>query len=159
VLISDEFTHPHKRRTMVEKRARKFNGVAADIPAPELEGPADAEVTLVGWGSTYGVILEAREILAKQGVVTNQLPITWIVPFKGKEVSKILTGCKKVLIVENNYSGQFARYMRSETGFSADGHIRKYDGEPFMPHHVAESVLELMETGAEVHVPYQEMIV
>ena len=39
---------------------------------------------------------------------------------------------KKVIIVENNYSGQFARYLRSETGFAAHGHIRKYDGEPFL---------------------------
>ena len=47
---------------------------------------------------------------------------------------------KRVIIVENNYSGQFARYLRSETSFVADGHIRKYDGEPFMPHHIVDGV-------------------
>jgi 2-oxoglutarate ferredoxin oxidoreductase subunit alpha len=159
VIISDEYTHPHKRRRMVEKRARKFQGVAADVPAPELEGPAGAEVTLVGWGSTYGVIREAIERLAEHGVVANQLPIKWIVPFHGDEVSKILTAANKVIIVENNHSGQFARYMRSETGFSADAHIRKYDGEPFMPHHVVDGVLELVKGESEIYVPYQEMIV
>lgn len=159
VLISDEYTHPHKRRKMVEKRARKFRGVAADVPAPTLEGPAHAEVTLVGWGSTYGVIREAVEMLGEQGVVANQLAIKWIVPFHGAEVGEILSGAKRVLIVENNHSGQFARYLRSETGFTAHGHIRKYDGEPFMPHHVVEGVLELMKGDAEVHVPYQEIIV
>ena len=159
VIISDEFTHPHKRRAMVEKRARKFEGVAADILAPELEGPAGAEVTLVGWGSTYGVIREAIERLADLGVVVNHLPIRWIVPFHGDEVGEILTAANKVLIVENNYSGQFARYMRSETGFSAAGHIRKYDGEPFMPHHVVDGVLELVKGESEIYVPYQEMIV
>ena len=159
VIISDEFTHPHKRRRSVEKRARKFRGVAADVPAPTLEGPQDAEVTLVGWGSTYGVIREAIEMLANQGVVANQLAIKWIVPFHGEAVNEILTSAKRVLIVENNHSGQFARYMRSETGFTADGHIRKYDGEPFMPHHVVDGVLELLQSGADIHVPYQEMIV
>jgi 2-oxoglutarate ferredoxin oxidoreductase subunit alpha len=159
VLISDEYTHPHKRRRMVEKRARKFQGVAADVPAPELEGPAKADVTLVGWGSSYGVIREACEILAEQGVKANQLPIKWIVPFHGDEVLKILGKAKKVIIVENNHSGQFARYLRSETGFSAHAHIRKYDGEPFMPHHVVEGVLELVKGESEVYVPYQEMIV
>ena len=49
---------------------------------------------------------------------------------------------KNVIMVENNYSGQFARYLRSETGFDAHGHIRKYDGEPFMPHHIVEAVKE-----------------
>ncbi len=81
VIISDEFTHPHKRRRSVEKRARKFQGVAAQVPPPTLEGPQDAEVTLVGWGSTYGVIREAIEMLVEQGVVANQFAIKWIVPF------------------------------------------------------------------------------
>ena len=58
-LISDEFTNPHKRRQMVEKRARKFNNILSDILPPVLEGPADADVTLIGWGSTKGIIDEA----------------------------------------------------------------------------------------------------
>ncbi len=159
VLLSDEFTHPHKRRKMVEKRARKFRGVAADVPAPILEGPPDAEVTLVGWGSTYGVIREAIGVLAERGVAANHLAIKWIVPFHEEVVGGILSRSKRVLIVENNYSGQFARYLRSETGFAAHGHIRKYDGEPFMPHHVVEGVLELLQTEANLYVPNQEMIV
>jgi 2-oxoglutarate ferredoxin oxidoreductase subunit alpha len=159
VLISDEFTHPHKRRRMVEKRARKFQGVAKDVPTPELEGPDGAEVTLVGWGSTYGVIREAVESLAEHGVVANQLPIKWLNPFHGDEVRRLLEAANRVFIVENNHSGQFARYLRSETGFTAHGHIRKYDGEPFMPHHVADGVLELVKGESDVYVPYQEMIV
>jgi 2-oxoglutarate ferredoxin oxidoreductase subunit alpha len=159
VIISDEFTHPHKRRRSVEKRARKFQGVAADVPAPTLEGPEDAEVTLVGWGSTYGVIREAIDMLSEQGVIANQFAIKWIVPFHADVVEEVLTSAKRVLIVENNYSGQFARYLRGETGFSAHGHIRKYDGEPFMPHHVVDGVLDLLEKEAAIHVPHQEIIV
>ncbi len=159
VLISDEFTHPHKRRKMVEKRARKLQGVGADVPPPTLEGPPDAQVTLVGWGSTYGVIREAVDVLAERGVVANQLAIKWIVPFHDEVVSGILSRSKRVLVVENSYSGQFARYLRSETGFAAAGHIRKYDGEPFMPHHVVEGVLELLQGEAALYVPYQEIIV
>ena len=159
VLISDEFTHPHKRRKMVEKRARKFQGVAADVPAPALEGASDAEVTLVGWGSTYGVIQEAIGLLAERGVVANHLAIKWIVPLHGEVVGGILSGSERVLMVENNHSGQFARYLRSETGFAAHGHIRKYDGEPFMPHHVVEGVLELLRAEADIYVPDQEIIV
>ena len=159
VIISDEFTHPHKRRKSVEKRARKFQGVAADVPAPSLDGPADAEVTLLGWGSTWGVIKEAIEVLAEQGVVANQLAIKWIVPFHGEVVEEILSSAKRVILVENNHSGQFARYLRSETGFAPHGHIRKYDGEPFMPHHVVEGVIELLKTEEPIYVPHQEIIV
>jgi 2-oxoglutarate ferredoxin oxidoreductase subunit alpha len=159
ILISDEFTNPLKRRMMVEKRARKFQDIVKEIAPPTIEGPEDAEVTLLGWGSTEGVIREARQLLADRGVSVNQLAIKWIVPFHVDVVTEIVNGAKKVVIVENNHSGQFYRYMRSETGLSVDGHIRKYDGEPFMPHHIADGVQELLAGKTEIFVPTQEIIV
>ena len=159
VLISDEFTNPHKRRKMVEKRARKFQGIIKEVAPPAIEGPADADVTLIGWGSSYGVIKEAIVQLADKGVTANQLPIKWIVPFNGEAVVDIVSKCKRTIVVENNYSGQFFRYMRSETGLNVDGHIRKYDGEPFMPHHIVDGVLELMAGKTTCYVPYQEVMV
>ena len=157
-LISDEFTNPHKRRMMVEKRARKLEDITSVIEAPSLSGSDPADVTLIGWGSTYGVIREAMEELERRGVRVNHLPIKWIVPFHADAVSEILSRSKRKVIVENNHSGQFYRYLRSETGISVDGHIRKYDGEPFMPHHVVDGVLELLEEKTSVYVPYQEVI-
>lgn len=159
ILISDEFTNPHKRRQMVEKRARKFQNVIDDVAPPELEGEKNADVTLIGWGSTYGVIKEAIAQLADQGVTVNHLPVKWIIPLHGDAIVDILSSSKKTIIIENNYSGQFARYLRSETGFAPDGHIRKYDGEPFMPHHIVDGVLEQIAGKTNHYVPYQEVIV
>mgnify|MGYP001287003141 CR=1 FL=1 len=159
VLISDEFTNPHKRRMMVEKRARKFDGILDQIEAPELVGPEDAEVTLVGWGSTHSVIKEAIDQLEARGVIANQLSIKWIVPLHTEAVTDIFSRAKKTIMVENNHSGQFARYLRSESGLTADGHIRKYDGEPFMPHHIVDGVLELLAGKTDHYVPFQEIMV
>ena len=159
VLISDEFTNPHKRRMMVEKRARKFHNVVAQIAPPELEGAKDADVTLIGWGSTDGVIREAVAMLEADGISANQLPIKWIVPFHAAAVSEIVANAKRTIIVENNYSGQFYRYLRSETGLSIDGHIRKYDGEPFMPHHIVDGVKEQISNLTDHYVPVQEVMV
>jgi len=159
VLISDEYTNPHKRRAMVEKRARKFEGIVGRVAAPELEGPADADVTLVGWGSTWGVIHEACEQLADLGITANHLPVKWIVPLHGDEITETLSNSKRVIIVENNHSGQFARYLRSETGLKADGHIRKYDGEPFMPHHIVAGVQEQLADKTDLYVPTHEIMV
>ena len=156
VLISDEYTNPFKRRAMVEKRARKFAHVTPQVAAPQLEGPADAEVTLVGWGSTYGVIKEAIAQLAAEGITANQLGVKWIVPFHTDEISAILNRAKRVIVVENNFSGQFARYLRGETGFAAHGHIRKYDGEPFLPHHIVEGVRRQLAGETTRFVPTQE---
>ena len=143
---------------MVEKRARKFQSVADEIEPPQLLGPEDAEVTLIGWGSTHGVIREAMELLDQQGVKINHLPIKWIVPFHVDAVTQILAKSKRTIIVENNFSGQFARYLRGETGFNAGGHIRKYDGEPFAPHHIVDGVLEQLAGKTDLYVPYQEVV-
>ena len=159
VLISDEFTNPHKRRKMVEKRARKFQDIASHIAPPELEGPADADVTLIGWGSTYGVIKEACEQLQALGVSANHLGVKWIVPLHREKLIEVVSKAKHTIIVENNYSGQFYRYLRSETGLSVDGHIRKYDGEPFMPHHIVNGVREQLAGKTKQSVPHQEVMV
>ncbi len=157
-LISDEFTNPIKRQMMVEKRARKLDNVHKEIPAPSLFGPENAQLTLVGWGSTLSVIREAVEKLAgEEGVVANHLHIKWIVPFHGEEITRILGRSKRIIIVENNYSGQFARYLRSETGINAHGHIRKYDGEPFMPHHIVEAVKQQLAGKTNLSVPVHEI--
>ena len=84
-MISDEFTNPAKRRMMVEKRGRKMAAALTRIPPPKLIGPENAQVTLVGWGSTEGVIREAVEKLAaEEGIVANQLQVKWIVPFPAR---------------------------------------------------------------------------
>jgi len=159
VLISDEFTNTTKRRAMMEKRMRKVAGIEATIPPPALRGRRDAYVTLIGWGSTKGVIEEACEILCEQGILANQLQIRWLVPLHGEAILDILRGSQHTIIVENNYSGQFARYLRSETSFVPNGYVRKYDGEPFMPHHIVEAVKEQLTGKTKLSVPTHEIMV
>src|SRR2546427_11620822 len=162
VLISDEFTNPVKRRAMMEKRMRKAQGIEAAVKPPELMGPTRAEGTLIGWGSTKGVIQEAVDILNEQGISANYLPIRWLVPLKGDAIVEILKQSRCTIIVENNYSGQFARYLRSETSYVPNGHIRKYDGEPFMPHHIVEAVKEQLASKThetQLSVPVHEIMV
>ncbi len=159
VLISDEFTNPIKRRAMMEKRMRKVIGIEAAVAPPELWGPRDADVTLIGWGSTKGVIEEACEILSEQGISANQLQIRWLVPLHGEAILDILKDARHTIIVENNYSGQFARYLRSETSYVPSGYIRKYDGEPFMPHHIVEAVKEQLSGTTKLSVPAHEIMV
>ncbi len=157
VLISDEFTDTTRRREMMEKRQRKVAGIEASVAPPELMGDTDAEVTLIGWGSTKGVIQEACEILAEEGISANQLQIRWMVPLHGEAILKTLERSRRTIIVENNYSGQFARYLRSETSFVPDGYIRKYDGEPFMPHHIVDAVKEQLAGRTTLSVPTHEV--
>jgi len=145
---------------MVEKRGRKLRKATSDIPPPKLAGPEGATVTLVGWGSTDGVIGEAVEKLKnEEGIAVNHLQVKWIVPLHKEEILRILSKSSKVIVVENNFSGQFARYLRSETGIEADGFIRKYDGEPFMPHHIVDAVKDQLAGKTTHSVPTHEILV
>jgi 2-oxoglutarate ferredoxin oxidoreductase subunit alpha len=157
VLISDEFTNTVKRRAMMEKRMRKVAGIEAATAPPALRGPRNADVTLIGWGSTKGVIEEACELLGEQGISANQIQVRWLVPLHGAAILGLLQGSRHSIIVENNYSGQFARYLRSETSYVPNGHIRKYDGEPFMPHHIVEAAKEQLAGKTKLSVPAHEI--
>jgi len=150
VIISDVYTDTVRRKKMADKRLRKMATALEHLPAPVLEGAADAEVTLVGWGSTWGVLVDAVERLNREGIPANHLQIKYLVPFHVTEVSAILGKSRRVIIVENNQSGQFARHLRAETGIVAQGHIRKYDGEPFEPKHIVAGVKELLAKRTEV---------
>ena len=140
VVISDVFTAPPVRRKIQEKRMRKLAGVLSELPPPQLEGPAEAEVTLIGWGSTHGVIREAVALLSARGVGANHLQIKYLYPFHAREVSELLRGARRTICIECNYTGQFARHLRAETGIGVDDLILKYDGEPFEPRQIAAQV-------------------
>jgi 2-oxoglutarate ferredoxin oxidoreductase subunit alpha len=144
IVISDVFTSPPVRRKIQEKRMHKMTAVLADLAPPELEGATDAEVTLIGWGSTKGVIREAIALLEETGVRANHLPIKYLYPFHSQAVSNLLRNTKRTICVECNYTGQFARHLRAETGFTVDDLILKYDGEPFEPHHIVEQVQAIL---------------
>ncbi len=145
ILISDEHTNPAIRRKMHEKRMRKMDGVRARLQPPVLEGTAGAEVTLIGWGSTWSVIHEAAQQLERAGITTSRLHFKYMHPFHGKEARAILEGCKRTIVVENNFTGQFARHLRAESGFGADHVLVRYDGEPFEPAWIAERVRAFLE--------------
>jgi pyruvate/2-oxoacid:ferredoxin oxidoreductase alpha subunit len=145
VLISDVFTSSAVRRKSQEKRMRKMEALARDLPPPELEGPQDADVTLIGWGSTTGAIREACALLSEEGIRASHLQIKYLHPFHSREVSEILRAAKKTICVECNYSGQFARHLRAETGITVDDMILKYDGEPFEPLYIVEQVRAIIE--------------
>jgi 2-oxoglutarate ferredoxin oxidoreductase subunit alpha len=145
VLISDEFTNEAIRRKMQEKRMAKLDAIRQSLVPPQLEGPADAEVTLVGWGSTWGAIHEALEQLADAGVGANHLHIKYLFPFQAEEVAEVLSSSRRIIVLEVNSSGQFARHLRAETGIMADATILKYDGEPFTSGYIARTAQEIVE--------------
>ena len=122
----------------------KLDAIRERLAPPSLEGPANADVTLLGWGSTRGVISEAVEKLTAAGLPANQLHLKYLHPFHAEEVTGILAGSRRIIVVENNSSGQFARHLRAETGIKADDIVLKYDGEPFTPAFIVQAVEDIV---------------
>ncbi|MBS1244853.1 MAG: 2-oxoacid:ferredoxin oxidoreductase subunit alpha, partial [Deltaproteobacteria bacterium] len=113
------------RIAMVEKRMRKGEALAMETLPPLVSGPPEAEMLLIGFGSTKGVIAEAREILAGEGIAAAAVHLRQVEPFPAQAVSEILDRYRTALTVENNRTGQLARLIRAETGREVAGTVAR----------------------------------
>lgn len=128
------------RAAMVTKRLAKFQGLRQETLPPLTYGLAGADVTLIGWGGTYGALAEAVDMLNQDGLKANLLHLNQVWPLPAEAVAKVLAQARKTFVVENNGTGQLAHLLRAETGIQATGQIHKFDGRPFSP---AQIVSEL----------------
>lgn len=131
----DEFGHiiedAETRNKMVEKRERKMDKlVDEDLLEAEYLGAENPDYVFVGWGSSYGPIKEARELLANEYQV-GQLAFNDLWPLPQAKIKELADNGSELIFVESNGSSQFAKLVRAETGIKADYNILKYDGRPF----------------------------
>jgi 2-oxoglutarate/2-oxoacid ferredoxin oxidoreductase subunit alpha len=130
------------RVAMVEKRNRKIETMRKDFLAPHLEGPENPELLLVGWGSTRGAMLEAAQRLAEEGESVGVMSFRQLWPLDPGQFLSVFEKAGRVVMVEGNYSGQFAGIVRKETGYTPDAHIRRYDGLPFTAGYIVRALKE-----------------
>src|SRR3989449_792246 len=133
-----------ERRKMHEKRMRKLDGLRKDTPRPEIWGPKNADLTVILWGSTWGAAHEAILQVEEKGLKANSLEFPTIFPFHVEETLQLLRGVKQSLAVEGNYTGQFSRLLRAETGYKPDHFYGRYDGEPFASRDIADKIVEVV---------------
>lgn len=135
------------RVKMVEKRlGRKLPALQSEISPPELYGHWQPELLLVGYGSTYGIMREAVDLLNGE-VAVAMLHFSELWPFPAPDsgnFAEIISRARLAVCVENNATGQFARLIRSETGFRFLAAIRKFDGRPFLLEPFVGEVHELL---------------
>ena len=146
-VISDVFTDPPTRKKMVEKRMRKVDNARKELAKmfpPKLEGTANADVTLVGWGSTANLLRALSRRLEEQGTKTNIFLIKVVAPFLVDETISELSKCKRLIMIEQNFTSQMARLLRMETGIHITDRILKYDGEPFVATDVFNQIKKIL---------------
>jgi len=129
-----------ERTAQVQKRLRKLIPLEKEISTPQKYGPKKAETTLISWGSTYGAIHEAVDILRREDTSVNMLHLNELWPFPAKAVADAVSKARNSYAIENNATGQLARLIKTETGYDVGGRILKYDGRPFTPAYIAQAV-------------------
>lgn len=145
--------NPQNRVAMMNKRFRKVENIwNMDVPTIRYTGPADPEVLLVGFGGSFGAIDVARQQLEKEGMKVGHAHVRLIQPLPAEELAKLAAGARKVIVVENNATGQLAKLIKlsdvygREDGIPADRleSVLKYDGNPFLPEDIVEEVKEVV---------------
>ncbi|MFQ5987082.1 MAG: 2-oxoacid:acceptor oxidoreductase subunit alpha, partial [Thermoplasmata archaeon] len=147
-LISDVLAgipeHVDTRTRMMEKRMRKLETALNEMNPPELWGPKKADLTIASWGSTQAAVRDALETLRADGISANSLEFFDLWPLRVEEARSALQAASETLIVEGNYTGQFHRLLRAETGIRLDHELLKYDGEPFYPREIVQKAQEVL---------------
>ncbi len=124
------FESAENRKAMVEKRMKKLKSAISDLPRALMFGKTDAEVTFVTWAGAKSACVEAAEILQNEGVRANVLQIRTAWPFLSEDVTEILNGCKRPVLVESNFTAQMGGLIAESTGIVIKEKILKYDGRP-----------------------------
>ncbi|HTY09122.1 MAG TPA: 2-oxoacid:acceptor oxidoreductase subunit alpha [Candidatus Edwardsbacteria bacterium] len=125
------------RRQMVAKRLHKLKGMALESLPPVVLDKGD-DVALVGFGSSKWAVREAVEALASQGVKASAVHFAQPYPLN-PETAALLGEFLRVVVVEQNATGQFAKLLLTEAGVKAHGSILRFDGRPLTAKYIVDS--------------------
>jgi 2-oxoglutarate ferredoxin oxidoreductase subunit alpha len=153
---------PVIREQMMEKRARKLELVAREIPPDEkfkVYGDPEAAFTILSWGSNKGAILEAMQRLQAAGTSARLVQMRLLWPFPAEELRRWLETASPLVIVESNYSGQLAHLVLENAGHRYDHLIVKYNGRPMSGQALHQAFQAMLEGSAEQRIvlrnPYE----
>lgn len=130
---------PHNHERMVHLRAAKIAGI--EVPDLEVHGDENADVLLVGWGSTYGPISTAAQRLRDAGHRIATTHLRYLNPMPAN-TGAVLANYRTVLVPEMN-TGQLAMLLRAR--FLVDARsVTKVQGQPFKAAELVSAVEEVL---------------
>ncbi|WHY74487.1 2-oxoacid:acceptor oxidoreductase subunit alpha [Fictibacillus enclensis] len=133
------------RLKQMDKRLRKLKNLTFNTPVVKYTPNEEADLLLVGFNSTRGVIEEIIPLLEAEGLKVNHAHLRLIHPFPLKEMKELVDSAKKVAVIENNATGQLANILKMNLGSHEKiESILKYDGNPFLPSEVFNKCKELV---------------
>ena len=133
---------PENHERMVHLRAAKIAGIANDIPLVEVIGDIDADVCVLGWGSTWAAIDAAVQRTRRRGAKVAWVHLTHLNPLP-RNLGEVLGGFARVIVPELNL-GQLCRLIRSEFLIDAQP-LSKVQGLPFTAIEIEVVIEEALE--------------
>ncbi len=130
------------RIKMVDKRAKKFENLKKEVEEPWLIGEEEPEHLIVAWGSLYGAVKEAVEILNSEGLSIGALVFGDIWPLPTEKLGKMYKKAKNLIAVEQNSTAQLDSLIREEMLIKCNHKILKYDGRAFSGEEIYERLKE-----------------
>lgn len=132
-------------KAMYDKRLRKETTLRAELPAPQLIGPAHAALGLVGWGSVKPSVEDALSLWNSwhPDKLVSYLHYEYVWPLLGQPFDDFRQTVGRTVLIEQNATGQLGELLAVETGhlFAQADRLLKYDGRPFF----VEDLLEYFE--------------
>jgi 2-oxoglutarate ferredoxin oxidoreductase subunit alpha len=136
----DAVTHAE----MTRKRFKKMELAARNAPPAHQHGDPSAEIGIVTWGSTYGVVVEAIDRLESQGVKVHALAPRQLWPIPDLQLRPFLESKRVVLVPEVNYSGQFADLLASRYQRELK-RVNVFGGAPFSVAEITQAVQGVLQ--------------
>lgn len=128
---------PENHHKMVKTRAAKVAAVAQEAGELWINGPEEGDLVVVGWGSTYGAITQATQVMRRAGHAVSSVHLRWLNPLHPR-LESVLRKFKKVLVPEMN-NGQLLRVLRAEYLVDAKG-LNKIQGKPFKVSEICQAI-------------------
>ncbi|MBF0285252.1 MAG: 2-oxoacid:acceptor oxidoreductase subunit alpha [Magnetococcales bacterium] len=106
---------PDNHEMMQRKRFGKIKNVVNTYKPTEIDGEGEADLGIIAWGSTIGVVREAIGRLREEGYKVKGFYPKLMWPMPTEQYEAFAKTCKKILLPEVNFQGQLAHFVRAET--------------------------------------------
>ena len=151
---SDEQGHitedPVLRVKMMDKRMSRLDLILERIPKEQQAVSFGIEdFTIISWGSTMGPLLDAIDMLKKDGISIGLVQMKLMNPFPGDYVKSLLKDAKTIIDVEANQSGQLATLFKQNVGRDVDYFVLKYTGRAMTSTEVYDSLKRIVQNKAD----------
>jgi len=149
-LEHDERGHPmlssNIHEAMTNKRFRKLDAVQQHIDTEEFApryGDEEADLGIIGWGATQGSIREAIDRAREKGYKVAAMHPRCLNPLPEQRLRGFIASCKRIMVPECNYQGQFAHHLAAKLGVQPI-RMNKIGGTPFTPGEILAKIEEVL---------------